>query len=200
MRKHLDVRSNVRPAPHVAAVAAAALILALLLATAPAVLSPTPDGGVRLRVPVVAVRTTLVLHRYDTPPPWPHGNCFSLSRLSLQQRRALEQRQQRERDEARAARRSSNRSSKRRSPGPPPESYELQVLNMHSANFGHIVGELKIDTVEVERVGKQHCLIVDARIPRQWLLEVPCSSCTPASLRKDLRSPRYADHFRKASL
>ncbi len=98
MRKHLDTRSDVRPASHVAAAgaAAAALILALL-AAAPAVLSPTPpgtppgtaqpprsaDGGVRLRVPVVAVRTTLVLHRYDTPPPWPRGNCFRLSRLSL---------------------------------------------------------------------------------------------------------------------
>ncbi len=71
---------------------------------------------------------------------------------------------------------------------------------MHAANFGHIVRELRIDTIEVERVGKQHCLIVDARIPRQWLLEVPCPSCTPDSLRKDLGSPRYAARFRKTSL
>ena len=195
MRKHLDVRQNVRPAPHVAAVAAAAALILALLAAAPSVLSPTPpgtvpgtaqstaqpprsaDGGVRLRVPAVVGQTTLVGHHYDTPPPWPHGNCFSLSRLSLQQRRALE-----------------------RSPGPSPYPYELQVLNMHAANFGHIVRELRIDTIEIERVGKQHCLIVDARIPQEWLLEVPCRACAPDFLRKDLGSPHRAASFRKASL
>jgi hypothetical protein len=135
---------------------------------------------------------TAVLHRYDTPPPWPHGNCFSVSRLSLQQRRAIE------RDEARAQR-SNRRSNKQRVPRPDPRSYELQVLNMHAANFGRVVEELKIDTVEVERVGKQHCLIVDARISREWLLEVPCRHCTPDSLRKDLGSPHRAARFRKAS-
>jgi hypothetical protein len=63
---------------------------------------------------------------------------------------------------------------------------------MHAENFQEAVKKFQLETVEIVRVGDTHCVIVDERIPKQWLLEKPCSLCTPESLRRELEKSHTA--------
>jgi hypothetical protein len=79
------------------------------------------------------------------------------------------------------------------------DSTGLHVLNMYAENFGRIVKQkLWLPIVQVKRVGEQHCLIVDERVPRAWFLEEPCPSCTPPSVMAELRSSQVARYFRRS--
>jgi hypothetical protein len=71
----------------------------------------------------------------------------------------------------------------------------LHVANMHLENFVEVVRRLGLKEVDVEHVGGAF-LVVDPRIPRRWLLETPCSGCTPPSIRDAVRT-KHADRFRE---
>jgi hypothetical protein len=72
----------------------------------------------------------------------------------------------------------------------------FQVVNMHAENFGRIVRDLGIETVEIRKLGDRHCLITDTRIPREWFLEKPCELCTPVSIRENLKE-NHSEYFRR---
>src|SRR5690242_3428019 len=61
----------------------AVALLGLLAAGVRSLLPPPPEApiteGARLRVPAVAGSVTAVGVFHRTPPPWPSGNCFTLS-------------------------------------------------------------------------------------------------------------------------
>jgi len=120
-------------------------------------------------VPAVYGMTTVVGYFHKTPPPWPKGNCFELSPLTIEER------------------------TRRRVAGAPAESWF--VLNMHTENFEAFVERSGITTVKVERVGKRSCLIVDPRVPNDWLLESPCTTCTPKDALDELKG--HAHRFRR---
>ncbi len=44
----------------------------------------------------------------------------------------------------------------------------LWVGNMHAENFDAAVGQFKLETVQVRRIGKNGCVIIDPRIPPEW--------------------------------
>jgi hypothetical protein len=69
------------------------------------------------------------------------------------------------------------------------------VANMHFENFEEIVKRLGLKRVLVEFDGR-FLLVVDSRIPRDWLLEKPCPSCIFAPTRDALLA-KYPDKFRK---
>ena len=73
-----------------------------------------------------------------------------------------------------------------------PDIRGYHVANMHHENFAEVVKRLGLDTVEVEVRGGCF-LVVDPRIPRQWLRERPCPTCT-----RDPNSfwAKHADRFR----
>ena len=66
------------------------------------------------------------------------------------------------------------------------------VANMHYENFEAIARRLGLKAVEVEHRGGCF-LVVDSRIPRGWLLQRPCSTCTPVP---DGLLAKHADKFR----
>jgi hypothetical protein len=68
------------------------------------------------------------------------------------------------------------------------------VCNMHAQNFAGIVERLGLWTVEVQPLGEGRCLITDPRIPRDWLLDRPCTTCLYKSVAEDLLR-RYPDRF-----
>lgn len=76
-----------------------------------------------------------------------------------------------------------------------PRGKQWHVINMHAENFEAIVGKLGLESVEVERVGVSSCLIVDPRIPREWLRQKPCSTCVRRELSEELLTTR-PDTFR----
>jgi hypothetical protein len=69
---------------------------------------------------------------------------------------------------------------------------------MHAENFQEAVKQFRLETVEILPVGNRNCVIVDERIPKQWLLKKPCSHCTPESLRQELEQS-HADRFNGAN-
>jgi hypothetical protein len=77
-----------------------------------------------------------------------------------------------------------------------PEAPRFHVGNMHAENFERVVRDLGLETVEVMRVGEGHCLIVDPRIPREWLRDAPCQVCTPAAFGQQLLEG-HAGRFRQ---
>jgi hypothetical protein len=85
--------------------------------------------------------------------------------------------------------------------GPPPwprgnclSLMPRKVANMHAENFKEAVKKFQLETVKILPIGDGHCVIVDERIPKQWLLEKPCRLCTPESLRRELEKS-HADRF-----
>jgi hypothetical protein len=80
--------------------------------------------------------------------------------------------------------------------GREPCSRGMHVINMQLENFREIVKRLKMTNVEVEHVGGEF-LVVDARIPRRWLRERPCSGCSRISKAK---LAKYANRFGEPSL
>jgi hypothetical protein len=84
------------------------------------------------------------------------------------------------------------------SPRPPsrwagrPDIRGYHVANMHYENFEEVVKRLGLDAVAVEVRGGCF-LVVDPRIPRRWLRERPCPSCTRAP---NAFWAKHADKFR----
>lgn len=70
------------------------------------------------------------------------------------------------------------------------------VANMHWENFQQIVKRLGLERVLVEYDG-QDFLVVDPRIPRDWLREEPCGSCVSAPKRNALVT-EHPDKFSKS--
>jgi hypothetical protein len=71
---------------------------------------------------------------------------------------------------------------------------------MHAENFKEAVKKFQLETVEILPVGDTRCaVIVDERIPKEWLLEKPCPLCTPESLRRELEK-NHAGRFNGADL
>ena len=50
-----------------------------------------------------------------------------------------------------------------------------------------MVRDLGLETAEVLRVSEAHCPVVDPRIPRTWLRDAPCKTCTPPAVRQRLQ-------------
>jgi len=69
------------------------------------------------------------------------------------------------------------------------------VANMHWESFQEIVRRLGLKRVLVEFDG-QFFLVVDSRIPRDWLREQPCPSCISAPMRDALLT-EHLDRFSK---
>ena len=69
------------------------------------------------------------------------------------------------------------------------------VANMHRENFQEIVKRLGLKRVLVEFDG-QVFLVVDSRIPRDWLREQPCLHCISAPMR-DALVTKHPDRFSK---
>ena len=70
-----------------------------------------------------------------------------------------------------------------------------RVVNIHAENFARVVETLQLDTVEVMLLDGKLCLVTDARIPREWLLEAPCRGCMPTDFCERLREA-HPDRFR----
>ena len=77
-----------------------------------------------------------------------------------------------------------------------PDVPHFQVANMHAENFGRLVRDLGLETIEIRRIGDRHCLITDSRVPREWFLDRPCETCTPAAIRREL-TEKHSDRFRR---
>jgi hypothetical protein len=124
-----------------------------------------PESTAGLKVPALVRGQTLLGFMHRTPPPWPRGNCFSVSSVA----RWL--------GPARGTRRIGGR-----------------VGNMHAENFSEIVKQLRLQTIEVEALDDGRCLVTDPRIPRNWLLEKPCPICLREPEAEDLLM-RYPERF-----
>jgi hypothetical protein len=74
-------------------------------------------------------------------------------------------------------------------------SWLWRVANMHAQNFTGIVERLGLRMVEVQPLGEGRCLITDPRIPRDWLLDRPCTTCFSKLEAQDLVK-RYPERFR----
>ena len=74
----------------------------------------------------------------------------------------------------------------------------LAVANMHAENFKAMVEKLNLKSIQILPIEDSHCLIVDARIPKEWLLDKPCSICTRESLRQEL-DEKHADKFNRGT-
>jgi hypothetical protein len=105
-----------------------------------------------------AIRSTTGAFRHDGPPPWPHGNRFSLTA----------------------------------DPDAAPSSRWWLVLNMHTENYTELSKRLNLETVRILPVGTDQCLIIDRRVPRAWLLDVPLG---PPEFRREILE-KYPQHFR----
>jgi hypothetical protein len=110
---------------------------------------------------------TLVRFFYKTPPPWPRGNCFEVS-------------------------------SKPRWVGPVGgfQTTSWRVCNMHAENFSAVVPRLKPQEVQIQRVDGGRCLIIDPRIPREYLLNEPSPACTQVPESQAFLR-QYPEHFSK---
>jgi hypothetical protein len=118
----------------------------------------------RVRVAATIREQTLVL--FNSEPPQPRGNCFSVSPTVLWGGLWV---------------------------GPRPRLWK--VCNMHAENFSAIVQRLQLWKVEVQPLDEGRCLITDPRIPRDWLLDWPCPTCFRDPEAEDLLM-RYPERFR----
>lgn len=90
-----------------------------------------------------------------------------------------------------------NRLSLTADPHPASSAEWWLILNMHAENFGELSGRLGWETVEVLPVGPRRCLIVDPRVPSEWLLDGPLDvGLTPNP--QDELVTKYPQHFRPA--
>lgn len=97
------------------------------------------------QVPPFMARVTLVSFNRTGDPPWKRGNCIELMPVPA------------------------TGMNKRRLPGS-----GLFVINMHAANFDMIMKRHNFKSIKVEQISHRYCLIVDQRIPPNWLREAPC--------------------------
>lgn len=147
------------------------VLVALGAATAGLLLSRGDANRFRARMG----GSTAALYAYTTPPPWPVGNILSVMPGSTWWW---------DRYLARFRKRS-------------PMDMGWRVVNMHAENFHAACTNFGLKSVLVERLDDQLCLIVDPRIPRDWLLTTP--SCDPLALRQRIRSER-PERFREDPL
>jgi hypothetical protein len=124
------------------------MLLSLSLLGRAALALLVAGSGDRVMVPAMATSQTQVGLIRKLGPPWPTGNCFTVSTRPLMGGRLSG-----------------------------PRTGELSVCNMNAENFQSIVGQLGLRTVEIELIDEYHCLISDPKIPRVWLLESPCQVC-----------------------
>lgn len=128
---------------------------------------------------------TMVGHQHAARPPWPDGNCFRAMRASWW-----------------STLRSQfyetgwGRQVLSRSGIFPGRSSEWRVVNMHAENFRAISQRLNLKSVEIEILDDQFSLVVDRRIPREWMLLTAKSCCVPIALRQQLRRER-PEYFRE---
>jgi hypothetical protein len=128
-----------------------------------------PAPADRVMVPASITGTTQVGYSSDVPPPWPRGNCFTVSSMTAQEaRKAQEQKE----------------------PGPA----SWKVANMRTENFEAIVRRLGLRTVEVQPLDGSSCLITDERIPREWLVDKPCRGCFRSPVGEGILRD-HAKHF-----
>ncbi|MBX9585581.1 MAG: hypothetical protein K2X87_35180 [Gemmataceae bacterium] len=105
-----------------------------------------------------AIRSTSGDFWHDGPPPWPHGNRFSLTA----------------------------------DPDAAPSSEWWLVLNMHAENYTELSKRLGLETLRILPVGPNECLIIDRRVPRDWLLDAPLG---PPDFRREMLE-KYPQYFR----
>ncbi len=110
---------------------------------------------------------TLMGFSHTTPPPWPEGNHFTVVPVSTW---FLE----------------------RYCPrflGLGRPSLGRTVANMHAENFEALSRKLGFQSVQIEELDDRYCLVVDRRIPREWLL-TSASARGPLARRLKLRQER----------
>ena len=71
-----------------------------------------------------------------------------------------------------------------------------QLVNMHAENFHEFQKRHKLKTLELGLLNSNQCLVIDNRIPREWLLLSSCSCCSRLENRLLLKS-QFSDHFQK---
>jgi hypothetical protein len=125
----------------------------------------------RALVPATISEQTLV--GYNSIPPQPRGNCFSVSPTPLRIEWWI---------------------GLRDGGGGGLRGGRWRVANMHAENFEGIVKRLGLRMVEVQPLGEGRCLITDSRIPRDWLLDRPCPHCFRKPVADDLLR-RYPERF-----
>jgi hypothetical protein len=143
-----------------------AVVVVMIMTCVLAWIVVAPDDAGRVRVPATIEQQTLVGFSHRGPAPWPRGNCFTIAPRA----------------------RWTWPPGARRNPG-------WRVCNMHAENFSEVVKRLGLQTVEVLPLEGSCSLITDQRIPREWLLEKPCSHCFRGPVGEELRA-RYPDRFR----
>jgi len=63
---------------------------------------------------------------------------------------------------------------------------EWLVVNMHAENFHAVCQKLNLGLIEIEKLDDRFCLVVDRRIPSEWLLATPKTCCPPMAMRQRL--------------
>jgi hypothetical protein len=117
----------------------------------------------------------LVGYSHNTPAPWPDGNCFfavPTTMLGWYSSRFQNTWW-------------GNRFLSRFGNHPALDGGFL-VVNMHAENFHAAIQKLKLKTVEIEKLDDRFCLVVDRRIPKEWLLATPKTCCAPMAMRERL--------------
>lgn len=110
---------------------------------------------------------TCAYYGHTTPPPWPQGNQFTVVPVStwfLDRYRP-------------------------RFLGLGRWSLGRTVANMHAENFEALSRKLGFKSVQIEELDDRFCLVVDRRIPREWLL-TSASARGPLTTRLKLRQER----------
>ena len=131
-----------------------AVVIAVLVALSlPALTNPR-------HVPARVFMMTLMGFQHRTPGPWPDGNNFSLAPRSGWIMCGPIGRFVRE------------YAPNDLTGG----SMGWSVVNMTAENYSEIVRQLKIESVEILILDKHTCLVVDARIPREWFRQLPSVS------------------------
>jgi len=64
---------------------------------------------------------------------------------------------------------------------------------MHAENFSEIVRRRNLETVAIVVLDKNNCLIVDARIPREWFRQKPEVVIWPSTAERVMAA--YPDKF-----
>ncbi len=69
------------------------------------------------------------------------------------------------------------------------------VLNLHNENLNELKKRLGLKSLELVLLKNGECLVVDRRVPREWLLAHPCRCCTRLEHRLSLRE-KWTTNFR----
>jgi hypothetical protein len=118
---------------------------------------------------------TLVGYQHTGPAPWPDGNCLNMipaSKWSLYLARLQ----------------NTSWWGKYLSPlgNRTGQSEGFRVVNMHAENFHAVSQQLNLGLIEIEKLDDRFCLVVDRRIPKEWLLATPKTCCPPMAMRLKL--------------